>query len=70
MGGLRRWENGIHILCVNEHSHESFICDTVAEASLRTGVSKSHIGTLIQTGNQTKDGWTFDEWENFLGGKQ
>ena len=65
MGGPRRLENGILIICTNEHTEESFTCETVAEASLRTGVSRSYISYLIQSGNQTKDGWTFDEWERF-----
>ena len=36
------------------------------EASLMTGVSCEHINTLIKSGKQTRDGWTFDEtfgWE-------
>lgn len=67
MGGARRWENGVLILCQNGYTDESFISDTVADASLRTGVSKSYISTLIKTGSQTKEGWTFDEWDS-LGG--
>ena len=68
MGGRRRFENGILIICDNFYTGESYTCMTVREASLRTGVSKDHINCLIKSGKQTRDGWTFDETDDDLEG--
>ena len=63
MGGRRREANGIFIIFDNSRTGEIYTCKTVKEASMVTGISKEHINVLIQTGKQTRDGWTFDEWE-------
>ena len=61
MGGTRRQHYGIKIICDNLFTQEFYKAETTEEASLMTGVSKEHINSLIKSGKQTRDGWTFDE---------
>jgi len=63
MGGRRREANGIFIICDNPRTGEHYICQTVKIATNMTGVKPNTINRLIKTGKQTRDGWTFDEWE-------
>ena len=61
MGGSRRHYNGVCIICDNSRTGEFHIAETVADAVRLTGVSYGHINALIQSGQRTKSGWTFDE---------
>lgn len=54
-------ENHIVIFGFNINSDEVIHDATVKQVCAITGISTSHIRSLVQSGKVTKSGWVFDE---------